>query len=417
MYSVWWRTTRAGDPKGRGGNVELSVEDYQGREQTYLKHRVLEEYLRRWGRKLGSISGKRPGPMKLWYVDAFAGPWESRREDHGDTSVAIGLSELIDAHRIWESLGIRNLSVGAIFIEKRTQSKSALAEHVERRRGPVEAHVFHGEFADYIPQIDALVHPEDAAFIFVDPTGWKGAELAHIEKLLSRPFRDVMINFMYDFLNRATSASEADNFDWLRGQLKAFFGIEDSARLAAMHEEELIETYCASMRERAGARYALSLAIPYPTSDRTYFHLVVCGSDKDVVRVFRDVEDKVFREDAPRVREAAKARAKLERAGQTSLIFGHDTIEKTQKELQSRALARFRDELPRLLAVKERRYDEIWPAFLEDEHVSEATLARLILQMRDEGIVEVVNRRRRSRVDGNDRIRLSAKPQGSLDFG
>jgi hypothetical protein len=184
-----------------------------------------------------------------------------------------------------------------------------------------------------------------------------------------------------------------------------------------MHEEELIETYCASMRERAGARYALSLAIPYPTSDRTYIHLVACGSDKEVVRVFRDVEEKVFREDAPRVREAAKARAKLERAGQTSLIFGHDTIEKTQKELQSRALARFRDELPRLLAAKERRYDEIWPAFLEDEHVSEATLARLILQMRDEGIVEVVNRRRRSRVENDDRIRLSVKPQGSLDFG
>jgi hypothetical protein len=30
--------------------------EYKGREQTYLKHRVLKEYLRPWGQKLGSIS-------------------------------------------------------------------------------------------------------------------------------------------------------------------------------------------------------------------------------------------------------------------------------------------------------------------------------------------------------------------------
>jgi hypothetical protein len=33
--------------------------EYQGREQSYLKHRVLEKYLLAWGHKLGSRAQRR----------------------------------------------------------------------------------------------------------------------------------------------------------------------------------------------------------------------------------------------------------------------------------------------------------------------------------------------------------------------
>ena len=70
-------------------------QEYEGREQTYLKHRVLTEYLAVWAHKRGS--GGRFGPTRLWYVDCFAGPWETVASDLNDTSVAIGLQALRDA--------------------------------------------------------------------------------------------------------------------------------------------------------------------------------------------------------------------------------------------------------------------------------------------------------------------------------
>lgn len=77
-------------------------QEYHGREQTFLKHRVLEEYLAVWSHKLASIPGSH-----LWYVDVFAGPWQSKGTDRRDTSVAIGLKALQAAASTWEKAGRR----------------------------------------------------------------------------------------------------------------------------------------------------------------------------------------------------------------------------------------------------------------------------------------------------------------------
>ena len=64
--------------------------EYQGREQSYLKHRFLKDYLDAWGHKLGKTK------RKLWYVDCFAGPWGSKSPDLTDTSIATALSAELD---------------------------------------------------------------------------------------------------------------------------------------------------------------------------------------------------------------------------------------------------------------------------------------------------------------------------------
>jgi hypothetical protein len=51
--------------------VELA--DYSGREQAYVKHRLLEEYLAPLAYKVGSAW------ESIVYVDAFSGPWETKR--------------------------------------------------------------------------------------------------------------------------------------------------------------------------------------------------------------------------------------------------------------------------------------------------------------------------------------------------
>ena len=50
---------------------EVDLSAYEGREQAYIKHCLLEEYLPEWGYKVGSQWDS------LVYVDGFAGPWET----------------------------------------------------------------------------------------------------------------------------------------------------------------------------------------------------------------------------------------------------------------------------------------------------------------------------------------------------
>lgn len=53
---------------------------YQGREQAYIKHRLLEGYLEKLFLIVGMSSSKL-GITELCYVDCFAGPWGDESED------------------------------------------------------------------------------------------------------------------------------------------------------------------------------------------------------------------------------------------------------------------------------------------------------------------------------------------------
>ena len=66
--------------------VELA--DYAGREQAYVKHRLLAEYLPPLAYKVGSVWNS------IVYVDAFSGPWKTSRPDYADSSFAIAINTL-----------------------------------------------------------------------------------------------------------------------------------------------------------------------------------------------------------------------------------------------------------------------------------------------------------------------------------
>ncbi|HEX2276491.1 MAG TPA: three-Cys-motif partner protein TcmP [Candidatus Tectomicrobia bacterium] len=76
---------------------------YHGREQTYVKHRILKHYLDSWAQKLASRA--RRGAIALWYIDCFAGPWNATEGDYRDTSIFIALEALNAAARTWGRQG------------------------------------------------------------------------------------------------------------------------------------------------------------------------------------------------------------------------------------------------------------------------------------------------------------------------
>ncbi len=373
---------------------------YKGREQTWLKHRVLEEYLTSWAQKLGSVSRERE--VRLWYVDCFAGPWESGEKDLSDTSIAIGLEALQTARRTWTDKG-HALRVGAIFVEKDKRSFTALQEFVAQRKGGIEVFNYHGEFGDHVSTIQAHIGKE-AAFLFVDPTGWKGAAMKFIAPLARHPRRDVLVNVMFHHINRFKD----DPRKFLREQMRDFFGLGEEELAPHLSEEELMELYREQLKDVCGIKYAADLVVPQPTKEQTKFRLVIGGHDEAVLELFRKVEKKVVGGEAAEVRTAAKERASGQ-DGQTSLFGSVAPLEDRQYEvLREQGLREVRDALPRLLARNPVRYDRLWPLLLEACHITESDLKRVLWDMRKAGsiVVEGLQANQRS-VHDDHLIRLA----------
>lgn len=374
--------------------------EYRGREQSFLKHRVLAEYLGAWGHKLGSLA--RSGRVRLWYVDCFAGPWESQDTDLRDTSIHIGLRALAEAGADWRQHGYE-IELRAFFVEKDKGSFKRLQQYLQQWAGVVETTARHGEFGACVPEI-ARCLGRDPAFIFIDPTGFKGVGMNFIAPLTRERMRDVLINVMFNDINRFKD----DPRQFLREQMRDFFGLGDATMPRRLAEAELLALYRSKLKQNCGLDYAADLAIPHPTQERTWFRLVVGGKHPEVLKVFRHVESKVVGGEAAAVRTQAKQQAVEERSGQLPLgLFAapqHDRwYERQNQEDQQRALTGLREMLQR---TGKEKFSDVWPELLEQHHVTCSQLAGLVMREAKRGALRIEPElpRRRTVHDGDDLI-------------
>ncbi|PRP90062.1 hypothetical protein ENSA5_68340 [Enhygromyxa salina] len=342
--------------------------EYHGREQSFLKHRFLTEYLRSWAHKLGSRA--RSGPQRLWYVDVFAGPWSSADAELRDTSIYIGLQALEEAAQTWRDTEGVNIKPGAIFVEKDRRAFARLQDFLRQRQGIVETHPFMGEFGHHVDGIQRLIG-SDPAFVFVDPTGFKGAQMQFIAPLMKRRHRDVLVNVMFNHVNRWKD----DPRQFLREQMRAFFGLEDSDLPVGLEEPELLRLYRRQLKLTCDIEWAADIGVPHPTIDRTWFRLVVGGKHPKVLEVFRDAERKVMGIEAAVVREEARVRS----AAQPSLFSAEETAgaqEQRYTRQRDEDLDRVRTMLRERLGDGELTWQQIWPVLLEDLHLTLRELSR-----------------------------------------
>ena len=134
-----------------------------------------------------------------------------------------------------------------------------------------------------------------------------------IAPLLRGQRRDVLVNVMFDHINRFKDDPRA----FLRAQMREFFGLGESDLPEALGEEELFALYRTKLKELCGVQYAADLAIPHPTVDRTKFRLVVGGKNPAVLELFRSIEKKVIGSEAAIVRDDASTRKEQARTGQS----------------------------------------------------------------------------------------------------
>ena len=191
--------------------IEVEVPaHYTGREQAFVKHHFLRNYLERLVHKIASVYDE------VVYIDGYSGPWKSGGEAYGDTSFGIALQSMTAARQSWLDIPQRrrNVRMTAHLVEKQAQPFAEL-QTIGTLFPEVTVHPHRGDFLALAPNIATRIPTRAFSFSLIDPKGFK-LDLESLRPLLARKQSEVVFNFMYDFANRFTSLdSLADTYDRL----------------------------------------------------------------------------------------------------------------------------------------------------------------------------------------------------------
>src|SRR5262245_27252597 len=118
---------------------KVDLAKYANREQAYIKHCLLEEYLPEWAYKVGSTWNE------LVYVDGFAGPWQSTDSDYADTSFGIAIQALRECQTALRKRE-RDLHMESILVEQDRTAYDELKKFAQTQSEPgFGVHALHGE--------------------------------------------------------------------------------------------------------------------------------------------------------------------------------------------------------------------------------------------------------------------------------
>ena len=293
----------------------INPANYKGREQTYVKHFFLDRYLER----VAHVTLARPNTWdEFVYIDAYSGPWRAQGESSEDTSVHIALTKLAAVRSNLARIG-RRVRTKALFVERDPRAFSEL-RHLLSQFPDDAAHSIHGDFKDYGQQAARFVGGSAFSLTFIDPTGWN-VDLQAMRPVL-RLRGEVLINFMYDYVNRILTNPDAK----IQHQLDSFFGgvgwleeINSKLAMGSDREMAIVSVYAARLKDIGGFQHVTHTRIMKPQADRTYFYLIYATRHWRGLEEFRDVEEQAL-EAQEHVRFDARLDAKEAKSGMDDLL-------------------------------------------------------------------------------------------------
>lgn len=373
------------------------VEYYRGREQTYLKHFFLERYLERVAHVIGYSHSK------FVYVDGFSGPWKSHDEKFEDTSFIIAINKLKEV-RANLAKRDRHPQIRCLFIERKDAAFESLDDAI-REVNDLEVKALHGKFEELVPDIRRFIG-RSFSLVFIDPTGWTGFGMSAIEPILRHDPGEVLVNFMYDPINRFLkhpSPEVGESIDQLFGSPVW----RDALDSGDDRENSIVDTYRENLRTAGRFQHVTSTRILKPISDRSYFHLVYGTRHVRGLLEFRGVEKKAA-EEQERVRSGAKQRYRVEQSGQQELFGSADVSSLQSFQAERAALVQAADGALREMLRSQRRvkYDDAVAVLLERPLVWESDVKNTIDAMRRNGelVVEGLKPRERTPKSGGGHI-------------
>jgi len=299
-------------------------ESYRGREQAYVKHKLLGGYLERLFLIVGS-SLSLLGLSELCYVDCFAGPWQDDSDELASTSIAVALKAMA---RTREALtkGSRSVTYRALFIEKGMRRYAKLKGFLDtHRQEGIAAEAWNGDFTERRQAILDWCGGKSFAFLFIDPMGWKDVGVNNLAMLLQRPNTEFLINFMYANINRTVT------WEGSLPQVTNLLGAVPDLAGASPEEREIaiIRQYCGALKYRLSCRggkgFAASACVLEPGRDRTIYHLVYATCHPKGLIEFMEQSESVMPIQSG-VRSEAKQFRRIQKTGQKEMFAASEVI-------------------------------------------------------------------------------------------
>jgi three-Cys-motif partner protein len=292
--------------------MSAPADPYSGREQTKAKHFILKRYLQALAFKVLNFSD-------ITYVDGFSGPWETQTADHSDSSFIIALNVLKDAQAQMAARG-KKRRIRCFFSETDAAAYKQLAAAVGPFHNLTEAFevkTHHGRFEDAVDEISSFIG-QSLPLVFIDPTGWTGYPLPKLKPLFTRPRCEVLINFMYEHINRFAYSDDPLHI----ASLDAILGgpgwrdrlDKDLPRGAAV--ERLFRK---TVENTLNMPFVVSTRIDRSTADRPHFFITHGSKNREGLIAFRDTEYAALREHEKN-RSDANERKRAEKTGTTDLF-------------------------------------------------------------------------------------------------
>ena len=313
--------------------VDLSA--YAEREQAYVKHYLIEEYLPEWCYKVGTKWNS------LVYIDGFAGPWKVTKDDLSDSSFAVAVKVLKGA-----ILGLRGklprpIDAQSILVGKDAKAAEKLERFAENHREQgFDVKVVQGEFKDTIPAIEKLVGrtPNPFKFVFLDPAGWADIPMSELKSFLGSRSCEVLITLMTRHITRFLDEGDrANSFRNLFGR----DGVLESLQRHSGEErtEQAVREYCRSLKLLCHFKYVSSAVILEPNKEAIRYFLVFATNHYRGIEVFKGAEIK-----AAGIQDMVRSQVRRQRTGLAEFDFDGDSY-KTRKvrDLRERYLARAKD--------------------------------------------------------------------------
>lgn len=345
---------------------------YEGREQAWVKHWLLERYLQRLIMKVGTKW------KRFTYIDAFAGPWDAVSEDLSDTSFGIAVKVMRDCQKALSDAGT-HIPMRAIFCEMKAAPAKRLIAYAEANSTPslvLEAH--HADFTTKIESIAADLRDDEFTFALIDPTGYSKIAPGQLSMLLKKRSVEVLINLMWEHIERFWDLEQIEE------TLDSIFGKDRKLKIAELGGAEL---YAVGLRAAAGSSggrlWASSFPVQNPNKKRTRYFLVYGTHSTSGLLTFDRVVEETWHEQA-----LTKAQIKVnQQCGTLDLFDGviHSVqVERPIDELRIRKawLARLGNPGTDTVAS-----ETLAAELLEECGCLELDLQRVLAKLCDEGLV------------------------------
>jgi three-Cys-motif partner protein len=179
---------------------------------TAKKHDILRRYFDAWLPIMASWN------LRVVYIDGFAGPGRYSKGEDGSPVVVLKAAR--------DHTYPMKTELVCIFVENDIDRckhlRGVLDELAPTLPNRIKWEVAYGRFDEHLTNTLNLIEAQKKnlapAFVFIDPFGFSHTPFKTVSKILGNSRCEVLVNFMYEEVNRFISLEEhADNFDKLFG--------------------------------------------------------------------------------------------------------------------------------------------------------------------------------------------------------